>query len=341
MPPRPVPGPAGPDPTVPIHFAHRLLLIGQRRGIDVRPVLRDAGIPADVAANPRARITAQQMVRVTRELWRLTDDELFGSGPPVPRGTFQMLGLTLVHAPDLRSALERLVNGSRVVAGVPRVTVEYGRSLTVLEIDTGGLDDPERLVTEWTVALGHRLLGWLVGSRIVLRSLELPYPAPPHAADYVSIYGRPPVFAAPRTAFAFDSGLLDAPVVRGEADLTDYIGRAPADFYAVRDYGSTTADRVRSILEHGLGGAWPTAAEIAARLAVSPQHLRRLLHDEGTSVTRIREEILRDAAVTSLVRGEEGIDELAARLGFSEASAFRRAFRRWTGSPPGAYRGTG
>jgi AraC-like DNA-binding protein len=81
-----------------------------------------------------------------------------------------------------------------------------------------------------------------------------------------------------------------------------------------------------------------TIDDVAKRLTVSAQHLRRLLRDEGTSFREIREEILRDEAISSLVRGGETVEELSDRLGFSEPSAFRRAFRRWTGNPPGSYR---
>ncbi|OBF11097.1 helix-turn-helix domain-containing protein [Mycobacterium sp. 852002-10029_SCH5224772] len=69
-------------------------------------------------------------------------------------------------------------------------------------------------------------------------------------------------------------------------------------------------------------------------------HLRGLLRADNTSQRRIRDEVLRDRAIEALVHGEETITDLAARLGFSETSAFRRAFRRWTGTPPRAYRAT-
>ncbi len=72
-------------------------------------------------------------------------------------------------------------------------------------------------------------------------------------------------------------------------------------------------------------------------LAVSPPHLRRLLRQEGTSLGRLREEVLCDLAIAGLRRGEP-VDDLSARLGFSEPSAFRRAFKRWTGNTPRAYR---
>jgi AraC-like DNA-binding protein len=107
---------------------------------------------------------------------------------------------------------------------------------------------------------------------------------------------------------------------------------------SVRENGGSAAEQVRRILELGLGGDWPSSEQVAARLSVSLQHLRRRLREEGTSFGQIREQILKDAAIASLTRGDEPVSELSARLGFSEPSAFRRAFRRWTGRPPGAYR---
>ena len=104
------------------------------------------------------------------------------------------------------------------------------------------------------------------------------------------------------------------------------------------DYHPTTASRVRKIIERRSGDEAVTVEDIAGRLTVSAQHLRRLLREEGTSFREIKEEVLRDEAIASLVRGGETVEELSDRLGFSEPSAFRRAFRRWTGSSPGSYR---
>jgi AraC-like DNA-binding protein len=84
----------------------------------------------------------------------------------------------------------------------------------------------------------------------------------------------------------------------------------------------------------------PSMDDIAARLAMSPQTVRRKLREEHTSLREIRDDILRDAAIASLSRGDETVAALSERLGFSEPSAFTRAFRRWTGSAPGSYRPT-
>lgn len=94
---------------------------------------------------------------------------------------------------------------------------------------------------------------------------------------------------------------------------------------------------MRSILTRAQDGEWSSADGVAKTLAMSSQTVRRRLALEDTSMTRIREELLRDEAIASLVQGEESIETLSNRLGFSEPSAFRRAFRRWTGNAPRAY----
>ncbi|WP_170321593.1 AraC family transcriptional regulator [Acrocarpospora pleiomorpha] len=325
--------------TLPGEVARRLVSIGERRGLDVASMLRRTGIPADAAGRPRVTgVTIPQVAELTQELWVLTGDELFGLGPPAPLGTFQLLMRSVIHVSDLRAALRRLAEAGEVLPGMPRLRLTVSDALVEVEIDVSRLDDPEHLGAEILAALVHRMLGWLVGRRVGLRELRLPWPAPPYAADYEIVFGRHPAFGADRLALVFDRRLLSAPLIRDEEDLADYLSDQPHIWFATRDYGSSTADQVRKILAHGLRGSWPTPDDVAARLSVSTQHLRRLLRAEHTSIGQIKEDLLRDAAVASLARGEESIADLAGRLGFSEASAFRRAFRRWTGRPPGAYR---
>jgi AraC-like DNA-binding protein len=88
-------------------------------------------------------------------------------------------------------------------------------------------------------------------------------------------------------ALEFDSKLLTLPIVRDERELEEYLKHSPADLLGRRDYGTTLADQVRRILERGLRGDWPSSNDVAARLSISPQHVRRLLREEGTSLGQI------------------------------------------------------
>ncbi|MEV8514281.1 AraC family transcriptional regulator [Dactylosporangium sp. NPDC051484] len=323
---------------IPRIVVQRLLLIAERRGLDPALLLRRTGIPADAMRGGVVPLTVTQAAELTQELWILTGDELFGLGPPAPLGSFQLAMRSVIHVADLGESLQRLVSASRVLPGLTPLSVEIDGPLACIEIDTSQVDDPDNLVAELMATLIHRVLGWLAGRRIPLRAMHLPWPAPDYAAEYEPVFGLTPTFGTDRLTLTFDAALLRTPVVRDEPELADYLNDQPRAWFATRDYGVTVADHIRRILEQGLRGHWPTSDEIAARLNVSTQHLRRLLRQHGTSIGQIKQEILRDTAIASLRRGDEPVESLATRLGFSEASAFRRAFRRWTGRPPAEFR---
>jgi AraC-like DNA-binding protein len=325
--------------TVPIDFVRAAVSTAARRGLDVDALLRSCGVTPELIDRDRARITVDQATKITRQLWRVTDDELFGLGrDPVPRGSLRLVSFGLLHCPDLGSAIKRLAEYQRLLPGLPPMSVQAGPDTVRFTMDATHLDDPEHLMTDLLLATVHRFTGWAIGRRIHLRQVEFPYPTPKNIADYDLIFGAPLRFGGETAALVFDSDVLRAPIVRSEEDLIAYDRDAPADLLARRDYGTSLTDQVRKILERGLKGHWPTADEVAERLSISPQTVRRKLGEANTSITQIKEDILRDAAIAALVRGEETVEAISERLGFSEPSAFRRAFRRWTGSPPGSYR---
>jgi AraC-like DNA-binding protein len=98
--------------------------------------------------------------------------------------------------------------------------------------------------------------------------------------------------------------------------------------------------RVRSTLARWTGDRPPSTTEVAMVLGVSARTLQRRLRESGTSYRGLLGEALRARAERMLL--DPGIDvaEVAARLGFTDASNFCRAFRRWTGTSPGEFRGS-
>jgi AraC-like DNA-binding protein len=308
-------------------------------GLDVADALREAQITEELLGEDATRVTTAQANRLIQALWEITDDELFGVGPkPVPRGTFRMMTLGLIHAKDLKTASRRLIEFSRIATGFDAVDMEVGDTSTRVFFDPAGRTQTDQLVVDVVMAVVHRFSGWLIGDQITLDTVDLPGAEPPHANEYLLIYGVLPTFEAPRAAMTFSSRYLSAPIIRSEDELIEFIRTSPNDLLFRQDYQPTPSSRVRRMIERRQPDEAVTVDDVAKRLSISAQHLRRLLRDEGTSFREIREEILRDEAIASLVRGGETVEELSDRLGFSEPSAFRRAFRRWTGNPPGSYR---
>jgi AraC-like DNA-binding protein len=347
VPPEDDPPPPGGAParSVSIHHVRASLRGAERHGVDISVLLAKAGIPPRLLEVPLARVSPQQFARLTNQVWHALDDELQGLGShPLKVGTFAMMCHAVVHCPDLRSALNRCSAFYRLFPGGPRFHLEEnpGEETGVHDearvvFDLAAFDDPDHYLAESATAVAHRLAGWLIRRRINLTRVEFSYPAPAQVLEYELIYGAPCAFQAPRTALVVDRSVLDRPVLQDEAGLRAFLSRAPGDVLARLDYGSTAAAQVRRLLGQSLPDRMPRPADVAVRLAVSTQTLRRRLAAEGTSFQQIRDQLRRDVAVAALAAGTVSIEDLAQQLGFSEPSAFHRAFKRWTGSAPRSY----
>ncbi|WP_432084692.1 AraC family transcriptional regulator [Streptomyces sp. bgisy095] len=360
-----------PTRSVSSHHVRAALLGAERRGVAAGPLLARAGLPtALLEEEPQARVPAEQFGRLVRTLWAALDDELIGfGGAPSKVGTFAMMAHVVVHGSrDLREALRRAQTFYSLFPAGPRFRLVEpapggeafdaegddgaggadgddradGSDEARLEFDVSGYDDPLHFGAESTVLVAHRFAGWLIRRRIGLRRVEFVHPEPRHAHEYALLFGAPCVFGAGRTAAVFDRADLDEPVLRDGAALKVFLRRAPVDVLVSADYGSTVTGRVRHLIGRALpAGPVPTPEQLAVRLSVSPQTLRRRLAAEGTTYQRLRDQVRRDHAIAELAGGRVSIERLSRQLGFSEPSAFHRAFRRWTGETPRAYQGRG
>ena len=328
--------------TVAIPFVRAALELARGKGHDTARPLEFAGIPQALLEQDAARVTEAQATRLVQALWYVSDDELIGLGrKPVPRGTFRMMSLAVIHSPDLATALRRLVDFVEIGMGFQGVEMEDDGTEVRLSFDPGTDQPTSQQIAAIFMAVFHRFAGWLISQEITLISAELPGARPVAPVDYALVYGVAPSFGERSAVITFPTRYLSLPPIRDEAALDQLLRSSPHALLFRRAYHPTATSRVRRILERSDRPGAVSVESAASLLSVSDQHLRRMLRDEGSSFRQLKEDVLRDEAVAGLVRGQETVDALARRLGFSEPSAFRRAFRRWTGSPPSTYRAGG
>ncbi|MBL1079622.1 AraC family transcriptional regulator ligand-binding domain-containing protein [Nocardia sp. 2] len=321
------------DNWFPLPRAEACVALAARKGWDLSDIPGAIGTPSSEASG--VRLTAL----LIRRLWQLTGDEMFGLGShPVPRGAFQVLCLAVSSAPDLGTTLERFADAATVFPGLPRFSLHVGRQETRWAADVRLIDDAEHLVADASVVFTHRLLGWLTGCPLPVRRVELCYPKPHDVTALERNLPAPIAFDCESAALIIDSGLLGTPIVQSEHELGTFLSTAPSGFLAPPEHLASLREQVRCLLDAERGGQWKTVEAIARHLNMSSATLRRKLRAEHTTVSELRDEVLRTAAMNGLSQGRETIAELAARLGFSEPSAFTRAFRRWTGLTPHNYR---
>lgn len=327
-------------PTIAIAQVEQILQGARRQGLDVPAILLQAGLSPALLASPMSRVSQSQYVALIRVLQRTTRDEFWGlCNEPVAIGTFADCCRLLVQAPQLGAALR---TGFRVYHRVLRdfvVRLRLDRGVAHVCVLSRGeaderLDYAERVFMFFT----FNLSSWLVARRLPVLQVNYQGPAPLRANDTAQVFNAPLRYEQPWTGFAFDARWLELPVVQNAQSLGEFLRHASARLIVRYRDSTSLTERTRRLLRGHLSGELPTLEEVGHLLSVPPQTLRRRLREEGQGFQGLKDDLRRDAAIEYLAKPELTLMDIAVQLGFSEASTFHRAFKKWTGVAPGEYR---
>ena len=330
--------------TIAIQQVEQILLGARGRGADVPALLRRAGIPASLFDSPLARVTQAQYLALIFALRHQLRDELWGlCSRPLPLGSFAYGCQPLIACRTLGDALRQGLRYYRLLLSdfVPRLQVCNGVAALRLQprVDnTAALAFAQRAFSFFA----YGLASWLVARRVPLLSVDYPQACAGTATstDAVTLFGAPVHYAQNGTGWRFEARWLDLPVVQTDQSLREFMRQAPASLLVKYRDRSSVTERIRRILRRHLSDELPSLEHIGQQLAMTPQTLRRRLREEGQGFRGIKDDLRRDAAIEYLALPELTLPEIAAQLGFSEASTFHRAFKHWTGLAPGEYRQT-
>ena len=324
--------------TIASHYARAALGGARRAGYDYSGLLQQVGITPELLSEPRARIAPEQFTQLLQMLWLGLDDEYLGFAEgPSKRGTFAMMCHALIHCRTLEKALERGLLFYSLFPQGPRWQLTREGDMARLSLDDSQLWDPDHFLSECLLVIWHRLGSWLIGQRIRLEEATFAYPEPAHSSEYQRLFPCSRRFAAGSTSLLFQARYLAMPLLQDERTLKQFLQHSPADLLARPDGGDSLISQIRRLLGRDCS-AWPDLEAVARQLHMSPQTLRRHLSEEGSSFQELKDHLRRDLAIYHLGRSELSIQDIAEQLGFSEPSAFHRAFKKWTGLTPGAYR---
>ena len=326
------------DRTIAIHFVHAAIRGAQRQGFDCTALLKEVGIDVNCLGDSNARVAPEHFAKLLQLLWQRLDDEYLGLAKQrSKRGTFAMMGHTIIHCHNLEQALNRGMLFYQLFIDAPDIVLQREGERVRLIVSASNLNDPDHFLTESLLIIWHRLGSWLIGQRIQLEEASFAYPAPAHADEYSLFFPCPHQFGAPSTSLVFNAHYLPMPLLQDERSLRRFLLRSPVDLLARPDGGLSLSSQIRRLLGRDCR-TWPDLEQIAQQLHASPQTLRRHLREEGTRFQELKDRLRCDLAIYYLGRADLPIQDITEQLGFSEPSAFHRAFKKWTGQTPGAYR---
>jgi AraC-like DNA-binding protein len=315
-------------------FVDEALEAIRRRGLPVEALLAQAGLPA-VVSEP---VSAEAYGKLWLGIAAAIEDEFFGlGGRPMRPGSFTLLCHCLLHATTLEQALRRALRFLRVVLDDPSGELVVADGVAQIQLrDAGAARSAFAYRTFWIIL--HGITCWLVGRRIGLRRVDFRCAEPQHCADYRLFFGAPVRFDQAMSCLAFDERFLKLPVVRNERALKQFLGEAPANILVRYSYDAGLSAGIRRRLRQQMPATWPDYEDMARQMRLPASTLRRRLQQEGQSYRAIKDEIRRGLATAWLLEGGRSVGQIAVDLGFTEPSAFHRAFRKWTAKSPGLYR---
>jgi AraC-like DNA-binding protein len=184
--------------------------------------------------------------------------------------------------------------------------------------------------------VGCNLMKALSGARWRPTEVQLPFSPPRNRSVYRAEFDAPLRFDADRLTIVFPAAQLADRPPTADPLLWRMMSERVRQLEAALHL--TWPDQVRRELRSMIFGRGCSPAALAQRLGTSARSLHRHLAAAGTTVRELRDEVRADAACQLLASTGKSATEIATVLGYSEASAFSRAFRRWRGIGPAQWR---
>ena len=330
------------DPTFPgVHALHLVELVA-RWQIAPAELLAGSHLTEASLSDPATRLPLPTFERLIERARVLTGEPGLGFhlGLSMRISAHGHLGFAAMTATTLKDALDVAARfaPTRSTAISLRLEVDDDRALVVIEEQCAFGSARDVIVLALIVGI------WQIGNALTGHALrggvDIAFPEPSYFARFASLAPGPVRFDQPRHQLIFDKSILELPLV-----LSDPAAQRLAREQCERELeaiGPRTAivAGVRANLPREDGGFHPLP-RIAKKMHMSVRTLKRKLEADGTSYSELLEEHRRGKAMLLLRRDDLAIEEIADRLGYSDAANFTRAFRRWTGTTPKAFRAGG
>lgn len=291
-------------------------------------------LTSQLLADDDARISAAQFCVAWSELIRLSGDpaialRIAGS---LPAGAFGIVEYVCRSAPTLGDALRRWVRYLNLLddATVVGLASDDDRALLRVEVES---EAPAPASHELCFALVAKYARELSAQPLRITGVEFAHRAPPELAPYRAWFAAPVRFGAEATQLILPAAALAAPLVSSDPTLLAILTRAADELERAVPQDATFTAQVARTLREVLRGDDANVDFVAKRLGMTARSLQRRLRDEGTSFHAVREQTRRALAARYL-DDKLSIAEVSFLLGFSEPSAFFRAYKRWTGGTP-------
>jgi len=333
--------PHGMDDKVYIPFEANLLLKAAiEQGIAPSRILADSHITKEQLEDTSTRISMRQRLIIYQNMLDDCDDPsiFLKAGSKATVCSFGVWGYVLLSSNTILGAIEVAFKHLKLTGPLIRKSFDIeGEHAFFGARDTLVLGPLLRPVIDFWFAFIYKISKEISKREFEIEQLHLTYPEPAYKRSYEEFFNCPVTFNADKNRMYFS--LQNLGLVLPRADPLSFQICDSLCKTMVQDMNHTSGPSrdVRDLIL-STPNYFPTLNEIASQLFVTPRTLRRRLADQGTSYQQILNETRKGLAIKFLRETTLNMDQIAERIGFSDARNFRHAFKKWTDSTPSSHR---
>lgn len=312
-----------------------LLKIFENRGHGADAILSSVVVKPESLFVPQARLEVAQMSEIWRKVYERTDATIgLEAAVVLPIGAYGVLDYLLLASSTLGDVFTILERFYPLVNSGATISIEIHRDSISIELHNPPETPPEHLrrSAEYTFAvLLERFRLATEKRRLNPLGIDFAHASPPDVSFYQRIFQTDSRFNQTSNRLVFDRDLLELSLPQADAGLAEMLTHYADELLLKIPTKGDLIENVRQVLRFRLRRGGNVNLNSAAKdLAMSARDLQRKLHSSGTSYQDVLDVLRCESALEYLAQGV-GSSEISRLLGFSESSAFARAFKKWTG----------
>ena len=320
-----------------------LLMYAETRGQSRAQVLEAAAIDPALLNGSDERIPARALYAVHRAIERLLGNDTWALeiAEALPKGSYGVAEYIFRSQNTLEESLRAVVRYFSLLSEITELRLAQSSRGIVLEathLDPEIRGSVHRTLYQNLLSAILHLAREITGEHLVPERVEFPFAAPSDLTKYSQVFGVAPQFDSETATMYFDHVAASTSVMGADPNLSGILERH-ADQLLSRKLGdSEFLVSVRKVVLKQLHGGDTSLETIARQLSMSNRSVQRRLGESGLTFKEVLSEMRYTLARQCLEESRFSVDEIAFLLGYSDNSAFVKAFKRWSRVTPGQYR---
>jgi AraC-like DNA-binding protein len=310
-------------------------------GKDPDPILRAVGLDRSVLGNPEGFVASSVFTQLLEEASRQTGDDCFGLhfGDRFNPKNIGPLAYVVINSPTILAGIENTARYLKVHNQAAATSLDSEGQWFYLRYRVSDSSvDSARQHNEYSMAVVLNTVRLMAGSDWRPQEVQFAHQSPAQITEHGMIFGVPVLFGHATNALVVEREFLERQVPATDPRLYRILQRYLEHALSDMPREDEVLASVRKGIAETMREGDPTLTRVAKKLALSPRTLQRRLEERGMRFKQLMDDTRRRFAINYLKDRDHTLTQVAFLLGYSEVSAFNRAFKRWTARTPLNYR---